>query len=188
MQVRIEKRFSHGATLLLSHTGSKSLDDNSVGFAGNYGTNGVYQDASIPLREDSYSLSTFDISRNLVISGVYAFSFGRGKRFGSSWNHLVDTLFGGYQVNGILSAHNGNLLAFSANNVANILNPGERPNSSGEDARIDGRVEDKLNGYFKTSTFSQPAIYTFGNMSRTSGYLRSPGFVTWIFNLQAALG
>jgi hypothetical protein len=78
-------------------------------------------------------------------------------------------------MNGILSLHNGNPLAFSANNVANILNPGERPNTNGEDARISGRVEDKLNRYFKTSNFSQPAIYTFGNMSRTSGYLRSPG-------------
>ncbi len=91
--------------------------------------------------------------------------------------------FGGYQVNGILSAHNGNPLAFSANNVANILNPGERPNSSGKDARVDGRVEDKLNGYFKTSTFSQPPIYTFGNMSRTSGYLRSPGLRNLDFSI-----
>jgi len=72
VQVRLEKRFSQGATLLLSYTGSKSLDDNSVGFAGNYGTNGVYQDAGTPLKQDSYSLSTFDVSRNLVISGVYA--------------------------------------------------------------------------------------------------------------------
>lgn len=175
VQVRLEKRFSQGATLLLSYTGSKSLDDNSIGFAGNYGSNGVYQDASIPLKQDSYSLSTFDVSRNLVVSGVYALPFGRGKRFGSSWNRLVDNFLGGYQMNGILSLHNGNPLAFSANNVANILNPGERPNTSGEDARISGRVEDKLNRYFKASTFSQPAIYTFGNMSRTSGYLRSPG-------------
>nr|WP_162539353.1 TonB-dependent receptor [Granulicella sp. WH15] len=175
VQIRVEKRFSKRATLLLSYTGSKSMDDDSVGFGGNFGTNGVYQDASIPLIQDSYSLSTFDVSRNLVISGVYKLPIGRGELFGNSWNRFVDALFGGYQFNGIFSAHNGNPLAFSANNVANILNPGERPNSNGQNASLGGRVEDRLNRYFNTSNFSQPAIYTLGNMSRTSGYLRTPG-------------
>jgi hypothetical protein len=50
LQVRLEKRFSRNATLLLSYTGGKSLDDASTGFSGNYGSNGTYQDASIPSR------------------------------------------------------------------------------------------------------------------------------------------
>lgn len=175
VQIRLEKRFSKDATLLLSYTGSKSMDDSSYGNNSNFGTNGVYQDASIPLIQDSYSLSTFDVSRNLVISAVYSLPFGRGERFGSSWSRFIDTLLGGYQLNGIITAHNGSPLAFSANNVANILNPGERPNSNGQNASLGGRVEDRLNKYFNTSDFSQPAQYTFGNMSRTSGYLRSPG-------------
>jgi hypothetical protein len=182
-QVRVEKRFSQGATLLLSYTGSKSMDDNSVGFAGNYGANGVYQDASIPLKQDSYSLSTFDVSRNLVLSGVYSLPFGRGRHFGGSWNRWMDAILGGYQLNGILSAHNGNPLAFSASNVANILNPGERPNYNGQDASIGGRVEDRLSRYFRTPNFSQPATYTFGNMSRTSGNLRSPGLRNLDFSI-----
>jgi hypothetical protein len=175
MQVRAEKRFSRSGTLLLSYTGAKSMDDTSYGNNSNFGTNGTYQDASIPLFQDSYSLSTFDISRNLVISGVYNLPLGRGQRFGSHWNGFVDAIFGGYQINGIFSAHDGTPLALSASNVANILNPGERPNWNGQNPRKPGRVEDKLNGYFVTTDFSQPAIYTFGNMSRTHGYLRGPG-------------
>jgi hypothetical protein len=175
VQIRLEKRFSKDATLLLSYTGSKSLDDDSIGFAGNFGTNGTYQDASIPLMQDSYSLSTFDVSRNLVVSGVYSLPFGHGEHFGGSWNRVIDTLLGGYQLNGILSLHNGNPLAFSANNVANILNPGERPNTNGQNASLGGRTESRLNRYFNTADFSQPATYTFGNESRTSGYLRAPG-------------
>lgn len=175
IQVRMEKRFSNNATLLLAYTGAKSMDDESIGNSSNFGSNGVYQDASIPLRQDSYSLSTFDIPKNLVISGVYALPFGRRQRFGSNWNHFVDAIFGGYQINGIISAHNGIPLAFSANNVANILNPGERPNWNGQDPRLHGRIENRLNGYFKTADFSQPATFTFGNMSRTHGYLRGPG-------------
>ena len=174
VQIRVEKRFSRSATLLLSYTGSKSMDDYSINNS-NFGNNGQYQDASIPLMQDSYSLSSFDVSRNLVVSGVYSLPFGRGERFGANWNRLVDTLLGGYQLNGIVSAHNGTPLAFSANNVANIFNPGERPNSNGQNASLGGSVESRLQKYFKTANFSQPATYTFGNMSRTSGYLRNPG-------------
>ena len=175
VQVRVEKRFSKDTTLLVSYTGGKSLDDASTGFSGNYGTNGTYQDASVPLMQDSYSLSTFDVSQNLVVSGVYSLPFGRGERFGNSWNHWMDALLSGYQMNGIISVNDGVPLAFSASNVANILNPGERPNSNGRNAKLGGRVEDRLTKYFDTSVFSQPATYTFGNVSRTSGYLRAPG-------------
>jgi hypothetical protein len=182
VQVRVERRFSRNSTLLLSYTGSKSLDDYSISNS-NFGSNGVYQDASIPLMQDSYSLSTFDVSRNLVVSGIYSLPFGRGERFGAHWNRLVGALLGGYQFNGIFSAHNGTPLAFSANNVANIFNPGERPNWNGQDASLCGSVESRLNKYFNTANFSQPAIYTFGNMSRTSGYLRNPGLI----NLDASL-
>jgi hypothetical protein len=174
VQIRLEKRFSGNATLLFSYTGGKSMDDYSINNS-NFGTNGQYQDASIPLMQDSYSVSTFDVPRNLVVSGVYKLPFGRGERVGSHWNRLVDALLGGYQLNGIVSAHNGTPLAFSANNVANIFNPGERPNSNGQNASLGGSVESRLTQYFKRANFSQPATYTFGNMSRTSGYLRNPG-------------
>lgn len=174
VQVRVEKRFSKDVTLLLAYTGSKSMDDYSISNS-NFGSNGTYQDASIPLMQDSYSLSTFDISRNLVVSGVYSLPFGRHERFGANWNRLTDIFLGGYQINGIVTAHNGTPLAFSANNVANIFNPGERPNSNGQNASLGGSVESRLNKYFNTVDFSQPATYTFGNMSRTSGYLRNPG-------------
>jgi outer membrane receptor protein involved in Fe transport len=182
IQIRIEKRYSKDLALLFAYTGGKSLDDYSIDNS-NFGSNGTYQDASIPLMQDSYALSTFDISRNLVINGVYSLPFGRGERFGAHWNRLVNALLGGYQVNGIFSAHNGTPLAFSANNVANIFNPGERPNWNGRNAAIGGRVENKLAKYFNTADFSQPATYTFGNMSRTSGTLRNPGLI----NLDASV-
>ena len=176
VQIRIEKRFSKDLALLFSYTGSKSLDDYSIDNS-NFGSNGYYQDASIPLMQDSYSLSTFDVPRNLVVSGVYSLPFGRGERFGANWNRLVDALFGGYQLNGIFTTSKGTPLAFSASNVANIFNPNERPNWNGQNATIGGRVQDKLKEYFNIADFSQPATYTFGNMSRTSGYLRNPGAI-----------
>ncbi|HEY1742575.1 MAG TPA: TonB-dependent receptor [Granulicella sp.] len=182
IQIRVEKRFSKDLALLLSYTGSKSLDDYSIDNS-NFGSNGTYQDASVPLMQDSYSLSTFDVPRILVVSSVYSLPFGRGERFGANWNRWVDALLGGYQFNGIFTTSKGTPLAFSANNVANIFNPGERPNWNGQNASIGGSVKNKLTKYFNTADFSQPATYHFGNMSRTSGYLRNPGAI----NLDASI-
>ena len=36
-------------------------------------------------------------------------------------------------------------------------------------------MQDRLNRYFDTSVFSQPATYTLGNVSRTLPDVRSPG-------------
>jgi hypothetical protein len=179
LQIRVVKQFSRNLTLLGSYTGSKALDDAAVQNS-NETPSGqptvTYQDASIPLFQDSYGLSTIDVSKNLVTSFVYSLPFGRGQHFGTGWNRLVDAVLGGYQVSGIFTAHTGNPLAFSATNVANIFNPGERPNWNGQNARLSGKIENRLQKYFDTADFSQPATYTFGNMSGTSGYLRTPGY------------
>ena len=179
VQVRVVKQFTKNLTLLGSYTGSKALDDEAVQNS-NETPSGqpttTYQDADIPLRQDSYGLSTMDVSKNFVTSFVYALPFGHGQQWGSSWNRFTDALLGGYQVSGIFTAHTGNPLAFSASNVADIFNPGERPNWNGQNARLSGSVESRLSKYFNTADFSQPATYTYGNMSSTSGYLRSPGY------------
>jgi len=138
------------------------------------------QDATIGIRKDLYGVSNADVNRILVVSGVYQLPFGHGQAFGSHWNRFMEAVFGGYQVNGIFSAHTGNPLSISASNVARLLNPGEQPNWNGQYSKVPGRVENKLGlfglpKYFVTTNFSQPANYTFGNMAATSGYLRGPG-------------
>ncbi len=70
MQVRVDKRMSHGFQLLGSFTWSKSLDDSSGSTAGD-----TFQLDSVsePWYDLSLNkgLSDFDVRRNLVISGVW---------------------------------------------------------------------------------------------------------------------
>jgi hypothetical protein len=185
IQVKLQKKFSEKLTLLVAYTGGKTLDDGAVQNANVTPASQqseTYQDASIPLIQDLYGLSTTDVSRNFVGSFVYTLPFGHGERFGSGWNRYVNAMLGGYQINGIVTAQTGTPLAFSATNVASIFNPGERPNWNGQDAKLSGRVESRLKKYFNTAAFSQPAVYTFGNMSGTSGYLRNPGVANLDFS------
>jgi Carboxypeptidase regulatory-like domain/TonB-dependent Receptor Plug Domain len=172
VQLRLEKRFSQNATLLISFTGSKFMDDASSNNTSNFNGSGTSQDAN-NLRGD-YSLSTADVPKRFVASFVYALPFGKHQRFGANWNRYTEAALGGWQLNGIVTAQSGTPLALSASNVANLFGPGERPNSNGQNAGLSGSVESRLNEYFNIADFSQPATYTLGNVSRTLPNLRNP--------------
>ena len=50
-----------------------------------------------------------------------------------------------------------------------------RPNNNGRDPNRSGPVSARLNQYFNVSTFSQPAPFTFGNVTRTLPNVPAPG-------------
>jgi len=181
LQLSLQKRFSSNITLLAAFTGGKMLDDFSSNNTSNFNGDGTNQDA-YNLKAD-WGLSTADVSKRFVGSFVYALPFGRNQRFGSHWNRFTNAILGGWQANGILTWQTGLPLALSASNVANIFNPGERPNTNGQNAGLNGSVESRLNEYFNIADFSQPATYTLGNVSRTLPNIRAPGLRNLDFSL-----
>jgi hypothetical protein len=181
LQLRLQKRFSQGLTLLVSYTASKMMDDASSNNTSNFNGTGTNQDA-YNWRGD-WSLSTADVSQRFVTSFVYSLPFGRGRRFGAHWNGFVDGVLGGWQTNGILTAQTGAPVALSASSVCQIFCSGERPNSNGQNAALSSSVVNRLNEYFNVADFSQPAAYTFGDVSRTLPNIRNPGLVNLDFSL-----
>jgi hypothetical protein len=174
IQLQLLHEFDRHLTVRLAYTGSKFLDDYSTN-NGSFGGNGTSQDAN-NLKTD-YSLSTADIPRNFTGAVVYTLPFGRGQRFGGTWNRAVDAVLGGWAINTIETVSSGTPLALSATNNNNNFGPGERPNWNGVNPRLSGKIEGRLNHYFNTSVFSQPAPYTYGNVGRTIGSVRNPRYV-----------
>jgi hypothetical protein len=172
LQLKVEKRFSRGLTALLSFTGQKLIDDFSqISNVGNQagGIQNIYDD------QQQRAVSSNDRSRRLVISGNYELPFGRGKMIGKNWNRSVDWVIGGWQVNGIYTYQTGFPLALTAaNNCTGCGIQTLRPNNSGHTAFLNGPVSQRLNEYFDTSVFSQPAAFTFGNTGRTLPDVRGP--------------
>jgi hypothetical protein len=162
LQVSFSKRMSHGVQVEGSYTWGKAMEDGQS-----------HQD-SYDVRA-SRSLATYDIAHRFVASYLWELPFGRGRRFGGDWSGLLNAALGGWQVNGITTVQSGTPLGITASNTAGIFNVVTRPNWTGRSARLSGPVEDRLNRYFDTSQFSQPAPFTFGNMTPTSPELRSPG-------------
>ncbi len=92
-QLSVEKRYSHGLTLVGAYTWSKTQE--AVSFLNN-------QDAA-PFK----NLSSSDRPQRLVISAVYELPFGRGKQFGNGVNRPLDLLIGGWALNYIETIQSG---------------------------------------------------------------------------------
>jgi len=76
-----------GYTLLASYTWSKLLE--AASFLNE-------SDTAFERR-----LSEADIPHHLVVSGIWELPFGRGRKFGSNWNRVIDVVAGGWQFQGI---------------------------------------------------------------------------------------
>jgi hypothetical protein len=154
---RFEKRFSHGFSLLANYTWGKALGTASS--TGGVGTenSGGRQDGW-DARAD-YGPLGFDVKHNFVFSPIWELPFGRGRMLASNAPAAVNALIGGWQAQGIFTAHTGypfSILAtdYSGTNSPNTrasLKPGQNPYA-------------KTPGYaFNTNAFQEPDQGTFGN-------------------------
>jgi hypothetical protein len=175
LQMKYEKRFSHGVTFLGHYTWSKMIDDSSVS-SGNVTWLGGTTSLQNPLnRAMEKSLSAHDIAHRVVLTGSYQLPFGNGRKFGGGSNRLVDAFIGGWEVSGFFTGQSGNPLQISQD-AGQLWNGTQRPNLIGDPA-ASGSVVERLNGYFNTASFSRPAIDTFGTAPRYLNY-RGPGIIT----------
>ncbi len=102
LQLRVEKRFSHGLQALVTYTWSKSIDDASTTDGSTTWLGGIAPGPEDPNnRRLERSLSTFDIPRVLQFSYVYELPIGRGKAIGGNMPSVLNAIIGGWQTNGI---------------------------------------------------------------------------------------
>jgi Carboxypeptidase regulatory-like domain len=160
LQVSFSRRFSKGLLFEGNYTWAKAIDE---------GTS--YQD-SYNTRA-SRGVSSVHVPQRLIFSGVYELPVGRGRAFGSSMSRPVEMLIGGWQVNGILNVQSGSALGISGRNTVNLFTEAFRVNSNGRNPVLEGDAHDRLNRWFDTTVFSQPAPYTFGNVSPLIANLRN---------------
>jgi hypothetical protein len=161
LQVRFNKRYAHGLQFEGSYVWSKVLD------------NGANHQDSYNILADR-AVTSYDITHRFVVGYIYELPFGRGRRFGANAPRAVNWALGGWQINGITTVQSGTPLAIGANNTSGLGNPTERANNNGHSATLSGDVHGRLNRYFDTSVFSQPAPFTLGSVAGYLGDLRSP--------------
>jgi hypothetical protein len=170
LQVKWEKRFSSGLSMLMHYTWSKSLDDIST-TSGNLtwlgGTTALQDPLHLNLEK---ALSGNDVAHRFIATGDYQIPFGRGRHFGKTSNRVLDGVIGGWEVSGFLTLQSGPPLQVSQNG-GNIWNGTQRPNLIG-DPSTSGSIYDRMNNYFNAAAFSQPANDVRGTAPR---YLNTRG-------------
>ncbi len=176
-QLKVERRFASGLSLLVAYTNAKMLDD--YGYISNEGIDVEHQNI-YDLNAD-YSVDPSDISQHLSVAAVYRLPFGRKQHFGGNWGRVTDGFLGGWQTNGILTLQTGNPIYLSASNTSDSGNPTERPNYNpsatgcSNSAALSGSAVSRIGEWFNTACFTQPGPFTFGNVGRTLPNVRAQG-------------
>ncbi len=178
LELKVERRFSDGASILGSYTWSKLMDNvgpTTTGFPGGSFAGGGIQDwDNLPAE---WSLATFDTPNYLAVNGIYDLPFGKGRRWFHE-NSFANYLIGGWQVNGIGTVLSGTpQQVFMAANTLFNYGGTQRANWNGRNPIPNTPIKKRLNQYFNTGAFSAPGAFTYGNSPRTLGSLRAPGLV-----------
>ena len=137
-QTTVRKRYSNGLLMNYSFTYGKAIDDMSgdpVGTSYNPSTSTAID--SNNLRADR-GRSDFDQRRVSVLTWIYELPVGKGKRFMNTNNPVLQSIFGGWQLQGFNSNQSGepfsvtsgaNTYQFGANSRAALSNGAMAPSS-----------------------------------------------------------
>jgi hypothetical protein len=182
-QVKLEKRFSQGGTILGAYTWSKLISDTDTltGWLEAGGGAGGAQD-NFNIRAER-SLALYDTPHRLVVSYIVDVPVGKGKKLLGNVNSVADRLVSGWGIGGYSTFQSGNPLPIGVASNTIGFGAGQRPNRTGTSASVSGSAQSRLNGWFNTASFSLPAAFTFGNSARTLPDVRSHGIANYDFTV-----
>jgi carboxypeptidase family protein len=140
-QLRVEKRFSRGYSLLAAYNWSKFLEEGSFLNESDTEFERRFSDADIPHR--------------LVVSGIWEFPFGRGRKFGANWHRALNVIAGGWQAQGIWNWQSGR----TNMSIGNVFYNGDitKLKTGVKSGAVDGAVFD-ISGFY----FTDAAVQTNG--------------------------
>jgi len=176
LQVKLEKRISHGLQFLVTYTWSKSIDTASSNAAeGELGGVTTLQDPNNFQLERG--LSSFDIPNVFQFTYVYDLPIGRGKALAGKANSVLNAFIGGWQTTGIWRFNGGRPEALGLSGGQSLPTyGGQRPDLIGRLNCATGSWADKLNNYFSNpQVVTTPPAFTIGDAPRTDGSCRQPG-------------
>ena len=178
LQLRLEKRFSHGLQFEAAYTYSHALDDASSASLGSQ-NQGDFRLQTAPYLE--YGNADFDVRHRFVFNFVYNLPFGKDQRFASNLSGIANQIVGNWQVTGIISAQTGNWFT-PTDDLVNISNSdcgGAVFNCVRPDVVGNPNAAPCVPGtLFNTCAFVANTVPgTFGDAGRN--IIRGPGLQNW---------
>ncbi|MBZ5653139.1 MAG: hypothetical protein LAO18_21960, partial [Acidobacteriia bacterium] len=182
LQVKAEtKNIRHGLYVLLGYTYARNFDN---GFNDGLGSSTGVTYFPLPgtTRAD-WGLSQIQLNHNFTASVLYDLPFGKGKRFGSSWNSGLDAVLGNWQINVIEKITSGFPVFVIASNNSSGVNLTNNGNNFSRPDQICSAQADSptLSKWFNTQCFVDPASGQLGSSPRAPVY--GPDFVNTDFSI-----
>ncbi len=140
LQVRLERRFSHGFTTQIGYAFSKQMDATTYLNSGD----------PVPYR----NIAAYDRPQKLTFSGILELPFGRGRRILGNAGRVTDRVIGGWQLGAIWTYLSGAMPEFG-----NVLAISSDIGLSGDQRTIDR--------WFNTSAFDTSSARQLGSNLRT---------------------
>ena len=172
MQIKFERRFARGLSMLAHYTISKAIDDVADGSSSWDWLGGSASMQDMFNLRNERALSISDVPQRLVMTFSYELPIGAGKALGNSWGRLANALAGGWQVSGFMTFQSGVPLSVSQSG-GTLWAGSQRPDLVGN-PNPGGSVAQRLDAYFNPAAFQRPAPDTLGTAARTLNY-RAPG-------------
>jgi hypothetical protein len=166
-QATLNRRFKDGLLLKGAYTWSKAIDEASYSDWTEFTWNALSE------LHRNRALASHDIPHNFQLAAVYELPFGSEKKWATTG--LSNTLFGGWQLNGVFSAYSGRPFTLTASGSSlNMPGNTQTPDQIKDNVEILGNVGDD-GTYFDTSAFARVTEVRFGNVGRNT--MRGPGQV-----------
>ena len=178
MQMKLEKRFGSGGTLLATYTFAKLMSntDTLTAWLETTTAGSVQNNNNLRLER---AVASYDVPHRVVISYVLDLPMGKGHRLGGNATGVIGKAISGWGINGntVFQAGFPMVLTAQATTLSGTFGGGSpRPNVVGGcEKAISGRAQDRLNKWFNTACFTQPGPFAYGNESRTDPSLRNQG-------------
>jgi hypothetical protein len=162
LQIKANKRFSNGLTLVSYFTWMKSMTNNA---------------AQYPLnRNMGISVDSLAVPAVFGTTWTYELPFGKGRRFGNMATGVTSRLISGWSINGFVRYQSGNALSVSAPNTLGALGYSNKTANyvGGSPMLVTNprEFEPAANRYLNAAAFAVPGTYSFGNTAPTLDWLR----------------
>jgi hypothetical protein len=173
LQLKLEKRFAKGLSILASYTWSKSLDMQSGDY--NSSPQNTYN-----MRAE-WGPSDYNFPQLFSFAAVYQLPVGQGQRFAGNASRALNAVIGGWNVSDITSAHSGS--PFTVDVPYDNANAGttQRANVVPGCPLTPSGFQQNVQHWYNTACFVVPPQYTFGDLGRNT--LRGPNSLNFDFSL-----
>jgi hypothetical protein len=177
LQVKLEKRFSKGLTLLGSYTWSKSMDIGSDEALGS-----TYYPHDL---NSFYGPSDMDVPHNFRFTYVYQLPVGSDRHWNIT-NRALDEVIGGWELSGVTTYQSGFPFSIGYSEGLNNEGLGELPMRVCNGKLANRNIQD----WFNSACFVSPippalqSTYSYGFQGNAGrGILRGPHLTDWDIGL-----